>query len=119
MQPGHFSQCDLTDGSGMSRANLIQNHDAAGMFKNPEFQQHSTVDKRGRKLAKRKNQEDMKKYYKLKDEVSNTLNVTCMSIRLDSVSQIRDHANKYCILATAAPGVSSIALHLDSTTMSS
>lgn len=41
-----------------------------GMFKNPEFQHHGAVDKRGRKIAKRKNQEDMKKYYKLKDEVS-------------------------------------------------
>ena len=41
----------------------------AGMFKNPEFQQHSTVDKRGRKVEKRKNQENMRKYYKLKDEV--------------------------------------------------
>ena len=40
-----------------------------GMFKNPEFQQHSTVDKRGRKVEKRKNQENMRKYYKLKDEV--------------------------------------------------
>lgn len=40
------------------------------MFKNPEFQQHSIVDKRGRKVAKQKNKEDMKKYYKLKDEVS-------------------------------------------------
>ena len=39
------------------------------MFKNPEFQQHSTVDKRGRKVEKRKNQENMRKYYKLKDEV--------------------------------------------------
>lgn len=39
-----------------------------GMFKNPEFQQHSTVDKRGRKVEKRKNQENMRKYYKLKDE---------------------------------------------------
>ena len=64
----------------MSRAGLIQNHDAAGMFKNPEFQQHSTVDKRGRKLAKRRNQEDMKTYYKLKDEVINTLSAACMSI---------------------------------------
>lgn len=41
----------------------------AGMFKNPEFQQHSTVDKRGRKVEKRKNQENMRKYYKLGDEV--------------------------------------------------
>ena len=40
-----------------------------GMFKNPEFQQHSAVDKRGRKVEKRRNQENMRKYYKLKDEV--------------------------------------------------
>lgn len=40
-----------------------------GMFKNPEFQQHSTVDKRGRKVEKRKNQENMRKYYKLRDQV--------------------------------------------------
>ncbi|KAL3137794.1 hypothetical protein ABBQ38_005051 [Trebouxia sp. C0009 RCD-2024] len=39
-----------------------------GMFKNPEFQQHSTVDKRGRKVEKRKNQENMRKYYKLRDQ---------------------------------------------------
>jgi len=39
------------------------------MFSKPEFQQHSTVDKRGRKVANRKNQENMRKYYKLKDEV--------------------------------------------------
>lgn len=45
---------------------------ATGMFKNPEFQQHGTVDKRGRKVAKQKNKEDMKKYYKLRDEVSIT-----------------------------------------------
>lgn len=40
-----------------------------GMFSKPEFQQHSTVDKRGREVANRKNQENMRKYYKLKDEV--------------------------------------------------
>ncbi|DBA93140.1 TPA: hypothetical protein ACH3X2_003452 [Trebouxia sp. C0005] len=39
-----------------------------GMFSKPEFQQHSTVDKRGREVANRKNQENMRKYYKLKDE---------------------------------------------------
>lgn len=50
----------------------LKRHYAAmtGMFKNPEFQQHSTVDKRGRKVEKRKNQENMRKYYKLKDEAS-------------------------------------------------
>jgi len=44
-----------------------------GMFSKPEFQQHSTVDKRGRKVANRKNQENMRKYYKLKDEVCSLL----------------------------------------------
>ena len=39
------------------------------MFSKPEFQQQSTVDKRGRKVANHKNQENMRKYYKLKDEV--------------------------------------------------
>lgn len=50
------------------------------MFKNPEFQQHSTVDKRGRKVEKRKNQENMRKYYKLKDEVC----LRALSARMNS-----------------------------------
>ena len=43
------------------------------MFSKPEFQHHSTVDKRGRKVEKRKNDENMRKYYKLRDEVGVTL----------------------------------------------
>ena len=39
------------------------------MFNDPAFQQGPTVDKRGRKVVKNKNREDMHKYYKLRDQV--------------------------------------------------
>jgi len=41
-----------------------------GMFKDKDFQVKSAVDKRGRNLGKRKQKEDMQKYYRIpKSEV--------------------------------------------------
>lgn len=39
-----------------------------GMFKDKAFQVRSAVDKRGRKIGKAKNREDMRKYYRIADE---------------------------------------------------
>ena len=63
------------------------------MFKNPEFQQHSTVDKRGRQVEKRKNQDNMRKYYKLKDEV-------CLR-PLPAIMFMR-HFNSHCLCIHAS-----------------
>ncbi len=44
----------------------------SGMFEDKDFQFKSAVDKRGRSLGKRKQREDMQKYYRLpKLEVRN------------------------------------------------
>ncbi|KAK9828879.1 hypothetical protein WJX72_002532 [[Myrmecia] bisecta] len=40
----------------------------AGMFNDPSFQVRSSVDKRGRKVGKAKKNEDMRKFYRLRDE---------------------------------------------------
>ncbi|KAG2482679.1 hypothetical protein HYH03_018414 [Edaphochlamys debaryana] len=40
----------------------------AGMFQDPEFQTRSAVDKRGRQVESKRRNEDLRRYYRLKDE---------------------------------------------------
>lgn len=42
------------------------------MFKDPEFQTRAVVDKRGRKVNAARG-EDLRRYYRLKDEVSGSI----------------------------------------------
>ena len=38
------------------------------MFQDPDFQMHSAVDKRGRQVAPQKKHDDLRRFYRLKDE---------------------------------------------------
>ncbi|GIL58605.1 hypothetical protein Vafri_13624 [Volvox africanus] len=47
---------------------LVVDKRFSAMFEDPEFQSRSAVDKRGRKIESRRKGEDLRRYYRLKDE---------------------------------------------------
>lgn len=60
---------------------VLKSRGIADMFKDKAFQVRSTVDKRGRKIGKKKQKEDMRKYYRLPGtEVTSHLATCCRAL---------------------------------------